>query len=155
ARSSFVKDQRPTGYLLQTCSRQMFGASLRMRDQQQGIIAETYGFDLGMVQRASQADFCLFAQHHIQNLFRMARANADDDVGVSTLKAFQNVRQKVDGDRKGSGNLQRSAACRLRVMDSLPGHRGGAQEQFGMRTKRAPGVGNDQAASGTRKQLYR
>src|SRR5271167_2834103 len=84
----------------------------------------------------------------------MTRANTDDDVGMSPLKALQNVWQKVDRDRKRGSNLQGSSTGRLRFMNSLAGHRSRPQEQFRVRAKGATRVGNDQPTPGARKQPY-
>ena len=120
-RSAIVEDQRPAGDGLETCTRECVGPRWGWATSSSGSSRRLMVSTSGWCSERARPISASLAKYHFQDFFRMSGANADDDVGVSSLKAFQNVRQEVDGDRKRSGDLQRGAAGRLRLMDSLAG----------------------------------
>src|SRR6266496_640772 len=81
-----------------------------MRSEQQGIIPQRNGFDFRMLQRSSQANFCLLPKHHLEYFLGMTGANADCNFRKFALKSLENVWQEVNRDGEARGNLQRCVA---------------------------------------------
>src|SRR5579872_4739791 len=69
ARAALVKNQWPACDSLQRSAAGMLWPAARVSNQQERVVTQADGLDLGMLQRAGEDNLCFFVQDHIQDFF--------------------------------------------------------------------------------------
>jgi hypothetical protein len=82
----------------------------RRRHQHQRVVAQADRLDLGMVQRAGQAQLGLPGQHHAQDLLGVPRPHGDQRLGMGALEPLEHVGQQIGADRQHGGDGDGAAA---------------------------------------------
>ena len=99
------------------------------------IVTKAQSLDLGVIKGASQSDFGLFGQHHVQHLLGVSGANGNYDLGIGALESLHEIGQQVNRDRMRGRDKKGAGSGRLQLMDCLRGQRGGVQQLFRKRAK--------------------
>src|SRR5207247_583840 len=92
-----------------------------------------------------EPDLRLGAQHHLEDLLRVARPDGDEDLRVRGLEALEHIGQEVRADREDGGDLERAARRRPEVVDRLAGEGDGAEELLGVGPERPARGGEGEA----------
>ena len=145
ARAAVEEDQRLAGHVLQPHAPGAGDLRVRAGHEHQRVVPQAERLDLGMLQRAGEADLGLAAQDHLEHLLGVARPHRDHDLGMGRLEALEHVGQDVGADGERGGDLQRAAAGRAQVVHGLArqGHR--VQQLLGVGTEGAAGRRQAQA----------
>jgi hypothetical protein len=104
-----------------------------------GAETSTNGLDLGMMQRAGEAQLGLAGQHHLQHFFRVSRAHGDEGLGVRGLEAFEDIGQQIGADRQRGGDGDGPARGRPQVVNGLAGQGQRVEQLLGVRAQGAAG----------------
>lgn len=124
-------------------------------DEDQGILAEADGLDVGVMQRSGDADLRVAAEHHLQELSGVPRPDGNHHAPVENAKALQRLRQQVRAERGDGGEMERGRALPGVVLDGEARERGGLQDLLGMRTKLPPRAGEREASPPSLEEPHR
>lgn len=112
-----------------------------VHDEHDLVLVERHALDVGMAERAHEAELHLVAQHHVQHLLGVPRADGQPDRRVRGAEALQDRREDVRADRGGRAEQELSGGAASEVRQQLA--------TVGERHERALGVGQE-GASGLR-----
>src|SRR5688572_4812627 len=78
----------------------------RVDDQQQLIFVTGLYFDLRVLHATNEPDLHAILQHHVENFFRMSRADGYRNTRVLGGETLQNQWQKIGADGRGRSERQ-------------------------------------------------
>ena len=135
AGAAIVEDERPGLDLLEAGAWVRDVGVFGMAYEYERVVAKGHSFDFGMIERARDTDISIAVEDHFEDLSGSSRADGDHSFGIGGLVVLDYVGEKISADRKGSGDIERTAGGRLEFVDGLAGEGDGAEELFGMRAK--------------------
>src|SRR5439155_451231 len=96
------------------------GEGVARRDDEEHLVLEQrYELDVGMADRPTDADVCLGAKDHLEDLLGVARAYTEADVRIRRAERAQYPRQHVRAHRGCGGYDQRLDVSHPQVRDEL------------------------------------
>ena len=125
----------------------------RGHDEQHLVLEERCELDIGMVDRPSDADVRLAAQHHVEDLLGVAGPYPKTHVRVRRPERMERSRQHVGAHRRRGRDDQGADRALPEVGEQLASLIDGRDRALGVGEERAPGVGQAHPAMGPHEEL--